>query len=142
MDVQVANSFDDLPPVVQADGEFFSLRVLEQKLRDAEREIEKLKNATDDASGLLTCSPYDAIIRDRVNRGVRMLVGKHKAANAAHCKRIIDELDSACQGEAADTIFWLLWWRSMDWQTAKQVDEMRLEEIAELKKQTRESEGE
>lgn len=48
MDIQVARTFDDLPPVVQADGEFFSLRALEQKLRDAEREIERLKNANDD----------------------------------------------------------------------------------------------
>lgn len=34
---------------------------------------------------------------------------------------------------AADWAIWMLWWRMMDWTTAKQVEEMRLQETAELR---------
>ena len=79
--------------------------------------------------------PYDAIIDDRVHRGDNMAVSKHKAANAAYCERIIRRLQSNGQHEEADMIVWLLWWRAMDSQTARRVDEMRLEEIAQLREQ-------
>jgi len=78
-------------------------------------------------------NPYDSIIKDRVHRGDDMAVGKHKAANAAYCERIIQRLESDGKREEADMVVWLLWWRMKDWQTAKQVDEMRLEEIASLR---------
>lgn len=75
-------------------------------------------------------SAYDEIIVKRIRSGVDMTISKHRAANAAYCSRVIAKLEAAGQQETADLITWLLWWRSLDWQTAKQVDAMRREQLA------------
>ena len=79
--------------------------------------------------------PYDAIIKKRMD-GRTMTMGKHKAANAATCERIISSLENgnATQREAAEWAIWMVWWRLMDSQTQQQIDEMRVEEIAALRK--------
>lgn len=76
---------------------------------------------------------YDGIIRERSTRGEKFSVGKHTAANVAHLTRVIAELESDGKKEAAETIIWLLWWRIKDSQWHDQVDEMRVEEINELR---------
>jgi len=78
-------------------------------------------------------SVYDEIIRKRKEAGGNMAMGKHTAANATCCQRVIEDLQSAGLCNIADWAIWMMWWRMMDWQTAKQVDEMRLEEIASLR---------
>lgn len=78
-------------------------------------------------------SVYDEIIRKRKAAGGNMAMGKHTAANATCCQRVIEDLQSAGLCNIADWAIWMLWWRMLDWQTAKQVDEMRLEEIASLR---------
>ncbi len=77
---------------------------------------------------------YDDILSKRKAMGVPMAVGKHTAANAKYCKETIEALQATGHRSAADWAIWMLWWRMMDWQTASQVDEMRLEEIASLRK--------
>ena len=79
------------------------------------------------------CRPYDAIIKARKNKG-GMAMGKHKAANAVCCERIIGQLELAGMLEERDWAVWMLWWRTMDWQTQQQVREMQQEEINRLKK--------
>ena len=91
-------------------------------------------------------SVYDDIVAKRKLMNTPMAMGKHTAANAKYCKEIIEELQVAGHHSAADWAIWMLWWRMMDWQTAKQVDGMRLEEIAQLRKridalETEEREG-
>jgi hypothetical protein len=91
-------------------------------------------------------SVYDEIVAKRKAMGVPMAVGKHTAANSKYCKETIEALQATGHHSAADWAIWMLWWRMMDWTTAKQVDEMRLEEIAELQKridalETEEREG-
>lgn len=76
---------------------------------------------------------YDAIIRERSQRGEKFSVGKHTAANVAHLTRVIADLESEGKTEAAETIIWLLWWRIKDSQWHDQVDEMRVEEISQLR---------
>lgn len=78
-------------------------------------------------------SVYEEIIRKRKEAGGNMAMGKHTAANATCCQRVIEDLQSAGLCNIADWAIWMLWWRMMDRQTAKQVDEMRLEEIALLR---------
>jgi hypothetical protein len=78
-------------------------------------------------------SVYDEIIRKRKAAGGNMAMGKHTAANARCCKAVVEQLQDSGLHNAADWAIWMLWWRMMDWQTAKQVDEMRLEEIASLR---------
>lgn len=78
-------------------------------------------------------SVYDEIIRKRKAAGGNMAMGKHTAANATCCQRVVEDLQAAGLCNIADWAIWMLWWRMMDWQTANQVDEMRLEEIASLR---------
>ena len=83
---------------------------------------------------------YGEIIKDRKATNVPMAVGKHTAANAKYCRETIEALQNTGHSSAADWAVWMLWWREMDWQTAKQVDQMRLEEIEKLKKRIEELE--
>jgi len=78
-------------------------------------------------------SVYGEIISKRKSNGVSMAVGKHTAANAKYCKQVVEALQATGNHSVADWAIWMLWWRMKDWQTAQQVDEMRLEEIAELR---------
>lgn len=78
-------------------------------------------------------SVYDEIVAQRKAMGVPMAVGKHTAANSKYCKETIEALQATGHHSAADWAIWMLWWRMMDWTTAKQVDEMRVQEIAELR---------
>ncbi len=87
-------------------------------------------------------SVYDEIVRKRIAMGAPMAVGTHTAANSKYCKETVEALQATGRHSAADWGIWMMWWRMMDWQTAKQVDEMRLEEIAELKKRIHELETE
>ena len=89
----------------------------------------------DEGFGEIHCyaSVYDEIVAKRMAMGVPMAVGKHIAANSKYCKETIEELQATGHHSAADWAIWMLWWRMMDWTTAKQVDEMRLEEIASLR---------
>ena len=87
--------------------------------------------------------PYDAIIKKRMDGRV-MSIGKHKAANAATCERIISSLENgnATQRDAAEWAVWMVWWRLMDSQTHGQIEEMQREEIASLRKRIDELERE
>jgi hypothetical protein len=90
----------------------------------------------DEGFGEIHCyaSVYDEIVAKRKAMGVPMAVGKHTAANSKYCKETIEALQATGHHSAADWAIWMLWWRMMDWTTAKQVDEMRVEEIASLRK--------
>ena len=57
---------------------------------------------------------YESIIRDRQQMNGGMLVGKHKAANANFCDRMIKEIKAAGLDEAADWAVWMVWWRLSD----------------------------
>ncbi len=58
--------------------------------------------------------PYDAIVRDWKRDGKTLAMHKHTAANAATCRRIIEELEAAGMHEAASWALWMLWWRWQD----------------------------
>jgi hypothetical protein len=77
---------------------------------------------------------YGEIIKDRKATNIPMAVSKHKAASAKYCKETIEALQATGHHSAADWAVWMLWWREMVLQTAKQVDQMRLEEIERLNK--------
>ena len=84
---------------------------------------------------------YGEIIKDRKATNVPMAVGKYTAANAKYCRETIEALHNTGHSSAADWAVWMLWWREMDWQTAEQVDQMRLEEIDKLQKRIDELEA-
>lgn len=79
-------------------------------------------------------SVYGEIIRKRKESSAPMAMGKHTAANATCCQRVIEDLQAAGLCNIADWAIWMLWWRMKDWQLAKDIDQMRLEEIALLRK--------
>jgi hypothetical protein len=45
MQIRIVKSWDELPPVVSAEGETFSTRVLEKQFRETQSELEMLKAA-------------------------------------------------------------------------------------------------
>ena len=78
-------------------------------------------------------SVYNDIVKKRIDTKIPMAVGKHTAANAKYCKETIEALQATGHHSAADWGIWMLWWRMMDWQTAKHVDEMRLEDASQFR---------
>lgn len=90
-------------------------------------------DATSSESHCYASRPYAGIIKKRRDKGTGMAVRKHTAANAVFCQRVIDELDAAGMQEAADWAVWILWHRTMDWQTSDQVNQMYQEEIQALR---------
>lgn len=58
--------------------------------------------------------PYDAIVRDWKQAGKTLAMGKHTAANATTCRKVITELEAAGMHEAASWALWMLWWRLND----------------------------
>ena len=111
---------------------------LETALTAAQSRVAELEQEL--ASSQLTAleSVYDKLVCQRIEAKVPMAMGKHAAANAKYCQEIIEELQAAGHHSAADWAIWMLWWRMMDWQTAKQVDDMRLEDNARLRELLRE----
>lgn len=106
------------------------------KMMDGLELADKLLDCSDETSvdGLhYYDSVYDEIVAKRKATGVPMAMGKHRAANSTCCKNIIETMQEVGFHSAADWAIWMLWWRMMDWTTAKQVDEMRLEEITSLR---------
>lgn len=78
---------------------------------------------------------YNEIIRKRQKLNTPMAVGKHTAANAGYCDKVIENLrEAGCHAEA-DWAIWMLWWRISDRQTQQQIDEQRQEEITNLQQE-------
>lgn len=57
----------------------------------------------------------DDALRVCIPEGFKPTLGKHEAVNHASMKRVIAEAQAACP-DAAATIAWLLWHKSLDWQ--------------------------
>ena len=76
--------------------------------------------------------PYDSIIKSRQGK-CGMALDKHTAADAACCERIIRQLGKAGISEECDWAIWMLWWRTMDWKTQQQIQEMQQETICQLR---------
>jgi hypothetical protein len=58
--------------------------------------------------------PYDAIVREWKSSGKTMAMGKHTAANATTCRKMINELEAAGLHDTASWGLWMLWWRWQD----------------------------
>lgn len=89
--------------------------------------------SSDEAIRARNRKPYDDIIRRRQDGRV-LTIGKHTAANAATCERIISELEAAGMHDAAAWALWMVWWKQADSIRFEQLEELYREEIKELRK--------
>lgn len=68
--------------------------------------------------------PYTRLIKEFKKN---MSMGKHTAANAATCQRLIKRLIDTGDEEAAEWAIWTLWWRLLDKDIINNLGKMYLE---------------